>query len=299
MLIASFALEQRALRDIVQRHDVGPVSRPVLRRGSECQDGGFLGEFVVGDEVVARFVPGRQVQQDQRGTVLLLLAGAGLRVRAALARLRRFSGGGRRIGSLGAVHVRLLRGHVREPASLARDLVALDRPEVADPARPGLSVNDHGTDFRHREGVLREFLPLLSLALEGVDFRFRRRDRVDEVAGVRREGWPGSPDGQRGTVSRGRLQGERRVPLHGREDEGQPVAVGRQGRVVDRVPVQHVFVVEGFPLRDNGSGGADEQDEAGYEGRRGDCGARARGLHLFISGTGPLCGSRRPFHACG
>ena len=70
-----------------------------------------------------------------------------------------------------------------------------------------------------------------------------------------------------------------------REDEGQPVAVGRQGRGVDRLPLEHVLMVEGPLLRCGGQDASEEQDEGGQGDKAGAC---ARVSHLFISGRRPL-----------
>ena len=73
--VASLAFQDRAPRPAVERHDIRAVSRPVLRRRGKGQNGGLLGELVVGDPVVARLGAGGQVQQHQRGTVRLAVVG--------------------------------------------------------------------------------------------------------------------------------------------------------------------------------------------------------------------------------
>ena len=271
LFVAPFAFEDRALRHVVQRYDPGAVARSIFRGGGKGKNGGFLREPVVVNQLVTYLAVRRQVQEDQRGAVLLLVVGVAL-VGGAL------SFGGR--PSLGGVRVILLDGHVRQPAFLANDLVTLYRTEVGDPRELGFRALEHPRDVRHRERVFRQVVFLLAFPLEGVDLRFRRRDREDEIAGVRCEGRARSPHRQCRSVPGRRLERERRVALHGRDDERQPVAIGRQRRVIDRLPLKHVLVVQHPLLRGGGRGGAEQQDQ-GDGGSDGS--ACAWTFHRFIS----------------
>ena len=152
LLVAPFAFQEHASRHVVERTPRRRRPGSVPRGGGEGQNGGLVGEVVVGDPLVAGLAARGQVQQDQRGTVLLPVVGvvflAGTPF-ACFACGRRFRGDGFRLRLLGAVRVVLvLDRYVRDPASLARDLVALDGAKVADLGRPRLISHEDRRDVR-------------------------------------------------------------------------------------------------------------------------------------------------------